>query len=75
MSFTLRAGIASGPLVAGVIGREKFCWCVGAKWAMSLACARCCRDIWGDTVNTASRMEYPKYGTKCRCGQRRAARG
>jgi hypothetical protein len=24
--FTVRAGISSGPIVAGVIGREKFCW-------------------------------------------------
>lgn len=40
LDWQLRIGIHTGPLVAGVIGRDRYSY-----------------DVWGDTVNIASRLE------------------
>ena len=40
LDLQVRVGMASGPVVGGIIGRRRILF-----------------DLWGDTVNTAARME------------------
>ena len=42
--LSLRIGINTGPVIAGLIGRKRFVY-----------------DVWGHTVNVASRMESLRY--------------
>jgi class 3 adenylate cyclase len=48
-----RVGLDCGPIVAGVIGKQKFIY-----------------DLWGDMVNTASRMETNGITGRIQCTER-----
>jgi len=52
LTFQIRIGIHSGPVVAGIVGVKKFAY-----------------DIWGDTVNTAARMEQNSEAGKINISQ------
>lgn len=52
ITFEMRVGIHTGPVVAGIVGVKKFQY-----------------DVWGDTVNTAARMESSGMSGKVNISQ------
>jgi class 3 adenylate cyclase len=52
----IRIGVATGPVVAGIIGTHKFVY-----------------DVWGDTVNVASRLETTSEPDRIQISERTAA--
>jgi adenylate cyclase len=51
--WQMRAGLHTGPIVAGIIGSRKFAF-----------------DVWGDTVNVASRLESTSIPGRVQVSQR-----